>query len=415
MGTAAGTMKTVSRASVHMDALRGLAAMVVFLSHTRSIFLKAGLRNVLEGTAENLPSAPASVPEPMMITHWRISQLWFGNVTIGHLAVIVFFVLSGYLVGGSVLRSMRKNSFLWRPYLKQRLTRLWVVLLPALLLGGALDGIGMHVWHGAHNLYSGLSGTDIAPGLAARTTIPVFLGNVFFLHEILTFPFGTNIPLWSLSYEFWYYIAFPLLVTICMASNSPRVRVKTGLVLLLLLVFFGWRISGYFSIWLLGVAVALLPLSIPSRWRRAAMTISGTLVLLTMFLEIKLKPVLLLSDVVLGFIFSIFLWTVLHAQEPCDSGLYRSSAHGLSSMSYTLYLVHYPLLVFISALLMPVWQPWAITLVSLIKVSAICIIVLSISWVMYYCFERNTGKVRAWLSFQQLSDQPPVLHRNAKR
>jgi peptidoglycan/LPS O-acetylase OafA/YrhL len=58
---------------------------------------------------------------------------------LGHQWVIVFFVLSGYLVGGSVLRSVAVNHWSWRVYLLNRLTRLYAVLIPALVFGGLLD------------------------------------------------------------------------------------------------------------------------------------------------------------------------------------------------------------------------------------------------------------------------------------
>ena len=75
---------------------------------------------------------------PLTVAAYLVSGL-------GHQWVIVFFVLSGYLVGGSVLRSVRTGSWSWRAYLLARLSRLYVVLLPALLLGGALDWLGMHM------------------------------------------------------------------------------------------------------------------------------------------------------------------------------------------------------------------------------------------------------------------------------
>lgn len=58
---------------------------------------------------------------------------------LGQQWVIVFFVLSGYLVGGSVLRSMALDRWSWRGYLLNRMTRLYTVRVPALVLGAVLD------------------------------------------------------------------------------------------------------------------------------------------------------------------------------------------------------------------------------------------------------------------------------------
>lgn len=51
----------------------------------------------------------------------------------GHEAVMVFFVLSGFFIGTSVLESFRERRWSWRAYLINRLTRLQLVLVPASL------------------------------------------------------------------------------------------------------------------------------------------------------------------------------------------------------------------------------------------------------------------------------------------
>ena len=56
----------------------------------------------------------------------------YGISNLGHQAVIIFFALSGYLVGGSVINAIRRSEWSWVRYLTQRLVRLWLVLLPAL-------------------------------------------------------------------------------------------------------------------------------------------------------------------------------------------------------------------------------------------------------------------------------------------
>ena len=63
-----------------------------------------------------------------------------------HQAVVVFFLLSGWLVGGTLLNKYRdKHSFI--SYGIDRITRLWIVLIPAfvltLLLGAAMGEVNL--------------------------------------------------------------------------------------------------------------------------------------------------------------------------------------------------------------------------------------------------------------------------------
>ena len=141
-----------TNASVHLDAIRGAAALTVFLSHGRPLFLRSGLSSMLKtGTHADAPQETSAADAQ--------------RTTVGHEAVIVFFVLSGYFVGGSVIRSMKKGSYAWKPYLFQRLTRLWIVLIPALLLGLAVDLAGMHFFGGPFSIYA--TTAQIAPGLVS--------------------------------------------------------------------------------------------------------------------------------------------------------------------------------------------------------------------------------------------------------
>lgn len=52
----------------------------------------------------------------------------------GYQAVMVFFVLSGYFISLSILKTIRKDMWCWIDYLIRRITRLWIVLIPALFL-----------------------------------------------------------------------------------------------------------------------------------------------------------------------------------------------------------------------------------------------------------------------------------------
>ncbi len=130
----------------------------------------------------------------------------------GHEAVMVFFVISGYLVGGKVWSLYREGRFGWRRYLADRASRLYAVLFVALLLGAAMDWTG-YLFFNKYGLYNqGYEGSIAVLGAAPidRMGWRDFLVNAFFLQTIVGPTFGSNGPLWSLAYEWWYYVLFPL-------------------------------------------------------------------------------------------------------------------------------------------------------------------------------------------------------------
>ena len=104
---------------------------------------------------------------------------------------------------------MRQNAnWTWRKYLIQRTARLWIVLIPALVIGGLLDCAGRFWLHSP--VYLGTQGNHSIQGDVAQWLEPqVLLGNLAFLQGTYSHTFGSNGPLWSLANEFWYYIWFP--------------------------------------------------------------------------------------------------------------------------------------------------------------------------------------------------------------
>ena len=110
--------------------------------------------------------------------------------------VIIFFVLSGFVIAWSI---DQKKGYQFRQYLFDRLTRLWSVVLPALILGLLLDHIGKSIHP---QTYRSIFSED-------QLKLKVLLSSLF-LHESWFFSIrpGSNGPLWSLSYEFFYYMIF---------------------------------------------------------------------------------------------------------------------------------------------------------------------------------------------------------------
>jgi hypothetical protein len=77
--------------------------------------------------------------------------------------------------------------------------------------GQDLDLGGSHIFSGTASIYSSPAGQPFAstPDIGSLYSPAIFLGNMGFLQGIFVHTAGTNLALWSLANEFWYYIAFP--------------------------------------------------------------------------------------------------------------------------------------------------------------------------------------------------------------
>jgi peptidoglycan/LPS O-acetylase OafA/YrhL len=175
--------------------------------------------------------------------------------------------------------------------------------------------------------------------------------------------FGSNGPLWSLSYEFWYYILFPALMLAAVSWMGVRLRVLYLGFALLVFWFVGPAISLYFLIWLAGAAVGRLRritwLQAPRRLAFASA--AGGLLFASALSWNRVKPISseAAADFVICVCFVSWLFILLHGIRKDASPAYAKSAKALSGFSYTLYLVHFPALLVLRGLLDPQgsWQP----------------------------------------------------------
>ncbi|HXJ14034.1 MAG TPA: acyltransferase family protein, partial [Candidatus Limnocylindrales bacterium] len=230
--------KLSATASDSFDLIRAVAAFAVMIGHLRTFFFV---------DFQHLQSKSFALEFLYFLTGF------------GHQAVIVFFVLSGFLISSTILRSHILGKWSWRYYAVNRATRLYVVLLPGLLLGFFWDRLGSWLF-AAKGIYAHAL-SDLGPSVPLNNlTTGNFLGNLFFLQTILCETFGSNGPLWSLSNEFWYYVLFPLALAAGIAWASRRFFIATaftGLVLFIA-VFLGRGILVGFLIWLAGFGLVLL-------------------------------------------------------------------------------------------------------------------------------------------------------------
>jgi peptidoglycan/LPS O-acetylase OafA/YrhL len=335
--------------------------------------------------------------------HLSVGLYFFYWATkLGHQAVVIFFVLSGFLVGRTVLRPVWSGRWSAKRYLLHRLIRLEIVLVPALVLCWLLDSAGSHFFHPSA-VYMGTAGLVAIPYSVLEHLKPhIFLGNIAFLQTIYVPTFGSDDVLWSLTNEFWYYVLFPCIVISLTTSFRWLQRGSAFVLFASLLLFFkmhdGEGILRGFLVWLLGAGLAVIPspAAITGHMRRIGMASAALLLLLQVVLTYAPAPFNLekggfpQSDLILGLIFSILMYFSLHDQLAVGNG-YRRTAKFSANVSYTLYLTHMPLLVFIAAWRGKRWYPSEEHLFL-----GVGILVLSLAYAIaiWMLFERHTDSLR---------------------
>ena len=236
--------------------------------------------------------------------------------------------------------------------------------------------------------------------VSLRAGSETLAGNALFLQQILVPPFGSNDALWSLSFEFWYYIAFPLVAFAVAARTSTGWRITAVAFAVAVLYGVGWTIALYFSLWLLGIAVARLPrLAALSRRVALALAVSGPIAMIAVALlhttraRTMLQDSLFAADTVTALICAAWLYVMLHDTRPASSKVYGRVAAGLAGCSYTLYVVHLPVLVLIRAWLIDDY-PWVPDAMFVSAAVGIALVVLGFALVVARLTESHTDAVR---------------------
>jgi peptidoglycan/LPS O-acetylase OafA/YrhL len=235
-------------------------------------------------------------------------------------------------------------------------------------------------------------GPQLGPG--------VLLGNVLFLQNVVVESYGSNAPLWSLAFEFWFYIAFPLFWLALSAAAGPVVRVVYLAAGIGLLVLLGPVIASYFPLWLLGAVLWLLPRSATVGRRVRSLTwftgLTFGVTLLASHSVLSTRS-LLFRDYLIAVTFAALTYVLLHGRRVSMSRAVERTGTLLASQSYTLYVAHVPLLVFCRAWLgsdAGQWQPGPRPLVY---AAGLTLVALVYAFVISRLTEAHTDSCRAWL------------------
>jgi peptidoglycan/LPS O-acetylase OafA/YrhL len=318
-----------------LDLSRWVAALAVLIHHVRHILL-------IE-------------PKDAKDSNFLIKILYFFT-GLGHEAVVVFFVVSGLLVGALTLEKWKYGvSKGILDYFIHRFSRIYIVFIPALIVGFGLDYIGMLKFDDAE-LYSNSSQyntTSLNLVIKENLGFDILLGNLFMLQTIIVRVVGSNGPLWSLAYEWWYYCLWILIIGFVYRRGLSRWF--CGVLFVCIIIFLPYKILLWMLVWLLGVLsyyygksdLPKLNLFVSLALFMIGLIISRICAHFNVDNVISRLYFDLTVDMFLGVFFAVFLASCYKLEKP----LVLSYLHArLASFSYSLYLVHFPAMVLIIAI-----------------------------------------------------------------
>ncbi|MCX5637751.1 MAG: acyltransferase [Planctomycetota bacterium] len=342
-----------------LDLFRFIAALTVVVTHTRSAaFVEYGS---LAGTDKTLFVNAA-----------------YAVTRIANEAVILFFVLSGFLVGGRALERIVQGTFRPADYAIDRFVRIMLPLVPALALTALvriiIDG-GFSVLH--------------------------LIGNLFSLQGIFVPVFGGNDPLWSLSYEVWFYI---MAFAVGVAVIKKTFYLPAASILILSAAVFTSLCYVYLFCWLIGV-LAYIRRPNSFSWKMLSLSVIVCLYSVASIQVVRDSisvsveyyrwcfPSRGVAQLLLSGGLAIIIQQVL-LLKPKNVVVRKLDSIGtiLAASSYTLYLTHFPVLQFMAY--------FGLKRANEINLRTIAIFILSIlicllvSQGMYYLFEKHTSLVR---------------------
>jgi peptidoglycan/LPS O-acetylase OafA/YrhL len=219
--------------SLRLDALRALAALMVFIYHL----------SYLGYAGRALPAE------------------------VGRLGVLVFFVMSGYVI--AYVTECKHRDL--QHYMNARFARLFYVFLPALLLTVVCDALGRELDSALYTRYP-----DVYEA-RAWLRLPFFIGFLF-ENALFSLRWFSNGPMWSIAYEFWYYALYGVLAY---TSGQRRLALLASALLLA-----GWKIMLLAPVWWAGVllyrhqhrvAAAIELRRVQSFWLGATLLLAGLL------------------------------------------------------------------------------------------------------------------------------------------
>jgi len=235
-----------------------------------------------------------------------------------------------------------------------------------------------------------------------------FLETIFFLRPFVGEVFGANGPLWSLTYEFWYYVVF---YSLLIAMDSLRKRRLTKLSCAysafslagLSIVNSEWATLG--MIWLVGAISSEFVRYFELRFLNLSFKIENirSLFLLIVIFILPSMIFVRIFNNIFGYLVMTLIITIpiLISRNSFKIAVndfsYRFIIRG-SEYSFSLYLIHFPLLGLLSTYIVPT-QRWSLNVITAFYIVVLALICLLFSYFFAWLTEFNLSQFRSKIRF----------------
>lgn len=327
--------------STYLDFARATAAFAVLYGHAATYFLAGGLTERTEIEAGG---------------------------------VMVFFLLSGFLISYTVFQKISLPEYGFKTFFIDRFSRIYVAYLPALFFVWLLDSY-------IHTLP-----VDIDPvrlpalthfrNMLNHSDLTTWISNLFMLqnypplkilHQVgltdvswVMTSFGSNTPFWTVSIEWWLYLLFGYSVlTLGRAGRFPKFRQIVLLGFLSVVPFYyliGGQIDCLTLLWLIGLGASVtfinsgkwLALPPTRAWFYSAIILLAAIVSMVgrLFSHKFDYGNFNFWELQFGVFVAIALFAPLLGLASVQKvpALLKKTATFFSSYSYSLYLIHIPII-----------------------------------------------------------------------
>lgn len=265
---------------------------------------------------------------------------------------MVFFVLSGFLIGKSVSKNIAKHNgiFSLKKYIGDRIIRIWPPLCFSILLIILLYYMAPLFFPSGSHEFLSQPGHTLARQAFSGEPKQLF-GAALALNGFFTDTPEVNGPLWSLSIEVWYYLLAAIIAW-------PRRWWRfASIPTVIALCFIGWNNDQFFyylPVWWAGYFLSvlhdrsLLPRS-KYVWLVTLSFLVAAIVLGAKSLSIE-NPrsawhFLVLFNISIGFFFATIMTLILVGRAKFSTAFQSAAPY-----SYTLYIIHFPVFFLYSAL-----------------------------------------------------------------